>query len=232
MTPLRQRFIEDMHLRVRLLQRLQRRRDEPESFAGLVQVTRFCGLLDESLAAHRRAKELDPAIGTSITNTHFLRQEYEAAIETYGGAYYPDAACWAALGDAGRAVHLLRQRLVGSPLSSLMSGLMTSLLAILEGQFENAAGIMARTQVVCEPEAVFYFARHFSMMGNGDEALKLLTRAQREGFSASKYVERDQAWSAVWRHPRFAEVLAEAKASESIAAQALKQAGGRELLQA
>ncbi len=54
---------------VRLLGRLQRRRDEPESFAGLVQVTRFCGLLDESLGAHRRAKELESAIVTSVSHT-------------------------------------------------------------------------------------------------------------------------------------------------------------------
>ncbi len=112
-----------------------------------------------------------------------------------------------------------------------MSGLMTSLLAILEGEFENAATVMVRTEVVREPEVVFYFARHFSMMGNGDEAIELLSRAQREGFSASKCVERDQAWSAVWRHPGFAQLLAEAKAYESMATQALEQAGGRELLQ-
>ena len=97
---------------VRLVHRLASHPHESETFAGLVQVLRFCGLVDESVAAHRHAAALDPTVVTSVAHTHFLRGEYEATIETYSGrkGYYLDAAAWAALGDAHRAISLLRER--------------------------------------------------------------------------------------------------------------------------
>src|ERR1019366_10567148 len=57
----------------RLLPRLTQSGEETEAFAGLVQVLRYCGLLDESVAAHHRAKALDPTITTSVCHSHFLR---------------------------------------------------------------------------------------------------------------------------------------------------------------
>src|SRR6266850_183661 len=85
----------------RLTQRIVERGDEPESFAGLVHALRFCGLLDKSVAAHERATALDPTIVTSVAHTYFLRGEYEATLDSYGGGtrYYLDTAAWAALGD-------------------------------------------------------------------------------------------------------------------------------------
>jgi hypothetical protein len=78
----------------RILARLQHHPGEPESFMSLVQVFRFRGLLQQSMEAHRRAAELDPAIITSLAHTLFLAGEYASAIETYSGraAYYLNAA--------------------------------------------------------------------------------------------------------------------------------------------
>ncbi len=216
----------------RLLSRLRKHGEEPESYAGLVQVLRFCGLLHESVAAHERAKALDPTIATSVSHTHFLLGEYEAAIETYGRGkgYYLDAAAWAALGDTRRAVALLRERLAGPPLSALMSGLMRSLLAILEGRDQDAAGAMASTDIVREPEVLFYLARHFSMLGNSHEAIAMLKRALKEGFNAPRSMERDAAWSGARGHAEFERVLSEAKGYEENARRLFTQAGGRQLL--
>jgi tetratricopeptide (TPR) repeat protein len=217
----------------RLLARLRNRGEEPESFAGLVQVLRFCGLLDESVAAHVRAKTLDPTVTTSVPHTYFLRGEYEATIEIYGRGgkgYYLDAASWAALGDARRAIALLRER-VGEPqLSPLMSGLMGSLLSILEDRPQAAVDAMKKTEVVREPEVLFYFARHFALIGNAAEALDMLKRAFHEGFRASSSIERDPAWSALRKNAAFKRVLGEAKVYEENAKRAFEQAGGRRLL--
>jgi hypothetical protein len=75
-------------------------------------------------------------IATSVGHSHFLLGEYEATIENYvrGTGFYLDAAAWAPLGDTDRAVSLLRERVAASQLGPLMSGLMGSLLAILEGR--------------------------------------------------------------------------------------------------
>ena len=66
---------------VRLARRIAARGGEPESFAGLVQGLRSCGLLGESLLAHKRATALDPAIVTSVPHTHFLLCEYEVDLK-------------------------------------------------------------------------------------------------------------------------------------------------------
>ena len=132
----------------RILERLERHPGEPESFTSLVQVFRFRGLLQESIEAHRRAAKLDPAIVTSVAHTLFLSGEYASAIEAYSGraAYYLDAAAWAALGNRKRAISLLRERLREMSLSTLMTALMSSLLAILEGRHEEAVAARWKRQ--------------------------------------------------------------------------------------
>ena len=50
---------------LRLLQRAKVRMHDPELFAGLVQACRYCGLLDESIAAYQRAHRIDPGIRTA-----------------------------------------------------------------------------------------------------------------------------------------------------------------------
>ena len=97
---------------IRLASRLTRHGEDAETFAGLVQVLRCCGLLEDSVAAHERAIELDPTIKTSIAHTHFLRGAFAKVFETYTGTlYYLDAAAWVALGATERATTVLRERL-------------------------------------------------------------------------------------------------------------------------
>ena len=111
-----------------------------------------------------------------------------------------------------------------------MSGLMGSLLAILEGRGRDAQEVMTKSEVVREPEILFYFARHFSMLGDAAGAIEMLARAQKEGFSALSAIERDPAFSAVRKHPEFERVSSEARSFEGTARRAFEEAGGRRLL--
>lgn len=111
-----------------------------------------------------------------------------------------------------------------------MSGLMRSLLAILEGRGPDAADAMASTDIVREPEVLFYFARHFSMLGNSREAIEVLKRSLKGGFSASRSLERDGEWSAARKHTEFERVLSDAKGKEENARRLFAEAGGRQLL--
>jgi TolB-like protein len=54
----------------RLLQRA--RTADSDRFAGLVSACRYCGLLDASVAADKRARQLEPRVRTSIVHTWFL----------------------------------------------------------------------------------------------------------------------------------------------------------------
>jgi tetratricopeptide (TPR) repeat protein len=55
----------------RLLDRVRVRSADPQLFVGLVQASRYVGLLDVSRAAHARAVRLDPTVKTSIAYTAF-----------------------------------------------------------------------------------------------------------------------------------------------------------------
>ncbi len=202
---------------VRLASRLKQRGDEPESWAGLVQVLRFCGLLDESIEAHKRATELDPTIATSVSHTYFLKCEYRTTIETYpkGARYYLDAAAWAALGETEHARMLLEERLHTPGLSPLMSSLMGSLHAILQNRHQDAAEIMRDGGIEREPEVLFYFARHYAMMDDATETLRMLSRAFNEGFTSSVTLQKDTAFKAIRNHDDFSAHLSRAKDFES-----------------
>ena len=217
---------------VRLIGRLTQHPHEAESFAGLVQMLRFCGPLEESAIAHRRATSLDPTLTTSVAHTHFLLGEYEATIETYSArkGYYLDAAAWAALGDVGRATSLLRDRLADPQLSPLMSGLMSSLLALAEGRVRDAAEIIEATKVAHEPEVLFYMARHLSRAGNAAAAIRLLRRARDEGFTASRPMADDPWFAAVRENAEFTSVLEDAQSAEAQARQLFADAGGAKVL--
>jgi DNA-binding winged helix-turn-helix (wHTH) protein/predicted Zn-dependent protease len=199
----------------RLLERLEKHPGEPESFAGLVQVLRFRGMLEESTEAHRRAVKLDPAMVTSVAHSMFFAGEYASAIESYSGraAYYLDAAAWAALGNKRRAIALLRERLEKMPLSRLMTALMSSLLALLEGRAEEAVSWMEMADTTREPEILVYFARHYSRLKMADLAVRALKQARECGFVCSAQTLQSDVWlNAVRKHREFGALLRSAEA--------------------
>ena len=198
----------------RILGRLDRHPGEPESFTSLVHVFRFRGLLQQSIEAHRRATQLDPVILTSVAHTYFLAGDYPSAIETYSGraAYYLDAAAWAALGDRKRAIAILRERLGRMSLSTLMTALMSSLLALLEGKADEAVRLMETADTTREPEILVYFARHYARLKQVDSAITALKRAAESGFVCAPETLISDAWlTAVQKHSEFASLLGNAE---------------------
>jgi DNA-binding winged helix-turn-helix (wHTH) protein len=191
---------------IRLLKRLQQNPTEPESFASLVQVLRFRGMLSQSIEAHRRAVHLDPAVITSVAHTLFLAGDYASAIETYSGraAYYLDAAAWAALGNRKRAISLLRERLNKMPLSPLMIALMSSLLALLENKTDEAIKLMRAANTTREPEILLYFARHYARLNKPELAITALKQAAQSGFVCAPQTLTSDPWfSTLRKHPQF-----------------------------
>jgi DNA-binding winged helix-turn-helix (wHTH) protein/tetratricopeptide (TPR) repeat protein len=212
---------------IRLAGWIVRRGDEPEAYAGLTQVLRFCGLLDDSVAAHERATALDPTIQTSVTHTHFLRGAYKETLQTYGSGarYYLDAAAWMALGDIEHARSALRERLQSPQLAALMRGLMGSLLAVLDGRHDEALAIIAGLDIDREPEVLFYLARHCGLLGAPRECVALIRRAREGGFGSSQALERDDAFALVRRGQEFAGEINAAKAREKENWRVLKATG-------
>jgi DNA-binding winged helix-turn-helix (wHTH) protein len=198
----------------RLLERMRRHPDEPETFTSLAQALRFRGLIRQSIQAHNRALALDPAIDTSVAHTHFLAADYPAAIETYRGrgAYYLDAAAWAALGETKRAITLLRERLRALSLSSLMSALLGSLLAVLQKKPDEAVRLMEAADTTREPEVLVYFARHYAHLGLASSAIRALRQAARAGFVCAPITLQVDPWlNPLRKHRGFAAFFKESQ---------------------
>jgi tetratricopeptide (TPR) repeat protein len=204
----------------RLLDRLKLHPREPEIYGSLVQALRFQGLLQESIEAHEHAIELDPGAATSVAHSFFFKGDFASAIEAYRGraGWYLDAAAWAALGLRDRAARALRQRLKKSSLSTVMTALMASLLAILEDRTEQAVRAMASAEIHHEPEIVACFARHYSFLGLGDAAAAALHRAADEGFLCAPETLRGDPWlTALRKSAQFKPLLARAEERVKIA---------------
>ena len=186
---------------VRLCHQLIGRPSQPELYAGLVHALRFRGLLAESLAAHRIARELDPTAPTSVAHTLFLAGDFGGCIEAYGGRtpYYLDAAAWASLGLFDRAARLLEQRIEHLPLSSLMKGLLESLLYAIQGRTVEAHQAITFTRDHFEPEILIYSARLYSYLGKGNEAALALEAARASGFVCAPEMLRNDPWLACLR---------------------------------
>jgi hypothetical protein len=162
-----------------------------------------------------RGCEVDvPLVGPRIEPALFLAGEYASAIETYSGraAYYLDAAAWAALGDRKRALALLRERLGRMSLSRLMTALMSSLLALLEGRTDEAVRLMETVDTTREPEILVYLARHYSRLKLPDSAVRALKQAAQSGFVCAPHTLITDPWlSAVRKHPEFSSLLSAAE---------------------
>src|SRR5215469_13070561 len=93
-------------------------------------------------------------------------------------------------------------------LSDLVSPLMRSLLALLEGKQKKAVHLMEEADATFEPEVVMYFARHFSYLKMVDRAMKCLNTAMAAGFVCAPETLRDDPWlEAIRKHAEFDTLL-------------------------
>ena len=216
----------------RLLGRARQRRTDAELFAGLGHVCRYCGLLQASLAAHQEARRLDPLISTSVMHTHFMRGDYQRALETAAGDYgYGLAMAMACLGKTEEAIAALRERETTKPwrLGRLY---LSSLRALLEGNREESlkASEELLQATFRDPEGMYYLARQLSYLGAQDVALEMLSRAVRNGFFCYPAMVRDPWLDGLRMRPEFTELLREAHELSRGAAAAFVASGGDSLL--
>jgi TolB-like protein len=219
---------------VRLLTRARAWRADPDLFTGLTTVCRYVGLLDESLAAFERARELDPAIRSSVAYTHFMRQEFARAVETDTGSppYAAAAARCRMGGDEGRAgVEQCREiersapggmGLVAAMYRLAVTGPLDELLVTLRR--------MPETSGFTDPEGFFLRAMFVAHAGLRDEAVDLLERAVSGGYYCPSAMRDDPYLDGVRDTPTFARLLGVAEAATARAREAFVRAGGQAIL--
>jgi len=219
---------------LRLLERARFRRNDPDLFAGLVQACRYCGELEASVAAHHRARHLDPHVVTSVAHAYFLLGDYQKTLEcceTKGGRYL-DCAALVMLGDNQKALEKLREREHSGVAAGAVRAIMQSLRAYLEGDFRACLLAIEAGQPMTrqDPESLFYSARHLAQIQEHERALKILSSAIDSGFLCGSALSRDPWLASLRSSPEYPQLLQAANQRSREAHARFVEAGGQHLL--
>ena len=223
---------------VRLLGEAGRHGNDPELFAGLVHACRYCGLYDESIAAHAEARRLDPNVATSFEQTLLMTGDIDRlmAIEApplVAGA--DDGIRVIGLGLSGRRDQA-RRKLIDMRQSSripLFQAWIEYLMAWLDRRTADMTyRIPGREtlKIYDDPEATFLEGWLLCDVGNHETGLVRLQRAVAKGYFVSPTLETSSQFDALRSDSAFRALLAEAEAGRRRALAAFREAGGERLI--
>jgi serine/threonine protein kinase/tetratricopeptide (TPR) repeat protein len=224
---------------VRLLGEARQHGNDPELFSGLVHACRYCGLFDESLAAHAEARRLDPNVPTSLEQTLLMTGDVDRlmAVEQppiIAGA--DDGIRVIGLGLAGRReearARLLDMRRQPSRIPTFVSWI-DYLLAWLEGRSADMItrmSALSSLKIQDDPEAIFQEGWLLCDVGEHARGISYLQRAVAKGYVVARTLTQRPQFDAIRNDPAFAAVLADAEAGRQRALAAFREAGGPQLL--
>jgi serine/threonine protein kinase len=204
---------------LRILERLRIRPHDPELFVALTKACRYCDLVDESLIADRRARQLDPKIASSVAHTYIMRGDWDGAlqaIEKRGDIGYIEPLILASVGQEAAAVDMLRRN-SERVLDVRLLAYLDSLRCALTGDRQGVLRAAGRLRAVRDPETLFYVSRSLVYVGEREAGLQLLESAI-PGFACITMLERDPWLHAIRDDARFRRLIDSARAVRSVAA--------------
>jgi len=178
---------------VELMRRARLHPNDPELYAGLVHSTRYCGLLEASVAADRMAHRLDPTVPTSVRYTYWMQGDFEKAIAEQSD--YSDFLGPYALTALGRLDEARRiyEDLERSSRSGIQIAVYTSQRAALQGNREEF--LAANTRIAMsgfrDPEGLYFQARTAAFVHSPEVAFALLDRVVNDGFLCHRSMDLD-----------------------------------------
>ncbi|MEP6783204.1 MAG: hypothetical protein ABI983_06010, partial [Acidobacteriota bacterium] len=219
---------------IRISTQLRERPNQPELYAALCHVSRYCGLLDVSLTADERARRLDPRVRTSVVNTHLLVADYTSMLQAaHGVADTLLAIARFELGAVDEAVDICRAEQLRFAAGTTAHLFPLCLIAAFRN--DPAAGAMAAelfamTEWFPDGEFHFYTARLLARSGQTDAAVAALNRAITLGFFPAQVFAGDPWLAAAHEAPAFAAVCARAWDRHRTAIDTFDAVGGYALL--
>jgi len=171
---------------------------------------------------------------TSVPHTYFLLGDYVNTLDSYGkkGAYYLDCAALAAMGENAIALSKLREREQSGGATGSVQGIMCSLRAYLEGNWNESSDAITSADVFFrrDPETLYYSARHLARMNHTEQAISALSAAIDRGFLCASAVSRDPWFASLRPLPRFVELMKEAERRRRETHAAFLAAGGEQVI--
>lgn len=227
----------------RLLRRLQVRQTEPEIYAGLVQVCRYCGLLDASVAAHESAIALDPGIRTSIGLTRLARFEYDLALQSASLERDDGIRTFIllAMGRREEALELARRSVPMISRTDNTEPWREAVRFYLEDRRDEAlsalhaaAGVDPGNDSVWpnfpDGEDSVGIAQFYARLGRHDLTLLGLRAGVEKGYFCVPQFDRDPLFDPIRADVRFQETMTLARQRQQRAAEIFAEEGGPRLL--
>jgi serine/threonine protein kinase/tetratricopeptide (TPR) repeat protein len=227
---------------VRLLGEAGRHGNDPELFAGLVHACRYCGLLDQSIAAHAEARRLDPNVPTSVEQTLLVAGNIDRLVEMMGEMATPGVVAGAddgirviGLGLAGRRDEARRmlnemRQAARIPLFERWIDYLGAWIDRRVPEMHERRAARGDLRIAEDPEAIFQEGWFLCDVGEYRMGLDYVSRAVDRGYYAVQTLERWRQFDAVRDDPAFKDVLARAQAGRQRALEAFTAAGGERLL--
>jgi serine/threonine protein kinase len=195
---------------VRVLHRARERRADPELFAGLAHSTRYCGLLQASIAAAEHARRLDPKIRTSAGHTCFMLGDYARVLE-----FEPEHINYmrnlALLMLGRRAEALASLDTLDSAIPLRLRIYVTALHQLLRNEEAESLISIRKLKTINDPEGRFYVARHLANLGDRGGALELLGDVVKDGFFCLPALTQDPWLDSLRGTAEFAAILHDAE---------------------
>ena len=222
----------------RLLEQANRHGNDAELFAGLVHACRYCGLFEQSIAAHAEARRLDPNVPSSFEQTLLVAGEIDRllAIElpaVVAGA--DDGIRVIALGLSGRRDEA-RARLDGMRQPSRIPAFqdwIDYLQIWLDGRGDEMLARLAvpsTLKIEDDPEAIFQDGWLLCDVGEHEKGLEHLRRAVDKGYFAAPTLSTRPQFDALRGRADFEAIVADAEAGSRRALAGFREAGGGRLL--
>jgi len=221
----------------RLLGEATRHGNDPELFAGLVHACRYCGLFEQSIAAHGEARRLDPHARTSYEQTLLMTCDLDRLLAF---ERLPDSGGDAVirvigLGLAGRRDEA-RAGLVKLREGSRIAAFQTwadFVLAWLDRRPADMLGTLDKVKtlkIMDDPEAIFQEGWMLCDVGEQQRGLAQLERAVAKGYFVAPTLSASRSFDALRGDPAFERLLGDARAGRQRALAAFHEHGGERLL--